>query len=172
MVFSLSALWWRRLRDLWKLPDGRDWLREKLGLVLMGRIMLSKSFNPIFCWWLGLCSLPVIFLRPNYGWGNEDNGDLPQNVPCRHCYTQFPQPCSKPPLTHTSAGDSWTLTGKSGENIWILTSLSIQWTWVCINPGSWWWTGRPGLLQSTGWQRVIRDWATELKWTEHHSRNS
>ena len=49
--------------------------------------------------------------------GNEDNGDLPQNVPCRHCYTQLPQPCSKPPLTHTSAGDSWTLTGKSGENI-------------------------------------------------------
>ena len=33
----LSAVWWRRLRGLWKLPDGRDWLRGKLGLVLMGR---------------------------------------------------------------------------------------------------------------------------------------
>ena len=30
VVFILSALWWRRIRDLWKLPDRRDWLREKL----------------------------------------------------------------------------------------------------------------------------------------------
>jgi len=37
LVFSLSALWWRRIRGLWKLPDGRDWVRGKLGLVLMGR---------------------------------------------------------------------------------------------------------------------------------------
>ena len=43
VVFILSALWWRRIRGLWKLPDGRDWLRGKLGLVLMGRAMLSKS---------------------------------------------------------------------------------------------------------------------------------
>ena len=34
------GLWWR-IRGLWKLPDGRDWLRGKLGLVLMDRAMLS-----------------------------------------------------------------------------------------------------------------------------------
>ena len=39
VVFILSALWWIRIRGLWKLPDGRDWLRGKLGLVLMGRAM-------------------------------------------------------------------------------------------------------------------------------------
>ena len=43
MIFSLSALWWRRIRVLWKLPDGIDWLRRTLGLVLMGRAMLSKT---------------------------------------------------------------------------------------------------------------------------------
>ena len=43
VVFNLSALWWIRIRDLWKLPDGRDCLWGKLGLVLMGRAMLSKS---------------------------------------------------------------------------------------------------------------------------------
>ena len=43
VAFSLSALWWRMIRSLWKLPDGRDWLREILGPVLMGRAMLSKS---------------------------------------------------------------------------------------------------------------------------------
>jgi len=41
----MSALWWRRIRGLWKLPDGRDWLRGNWGLVLMGRAMLSKSLT-------------------------------------------------------------------------------------------------------------------------------
>ena len=40
-----------------------------------------------------------------------------------------------------------------------------QWTWVWLNSGSWWWTGRPGMLQSMGPQRVRHDWATELNWT-------
>ena len=37
-----------------------------------------------------------------------------------------------------------------------------QWTWVWISSGSWWWTGRPGVLQSMGLQRVGHDWVTEL----------
>ena len=41
-----------------------------------------------------------------------------------------------------------------------------QWTWVWVNSRSWWWTGRPGVLQSMGLQRVRHDWATELNWTE------
>ena len=44
MGFSLSSLWWRRVRGLWKLSDERDWLRWKLGLILLDRAMLSKSF--------------------------------------------------------------------------------------------------------------------------------
>ena len=43
MVFILSALWWIRIIGLWKLPDGREWLWGKLGLILMGGAMLSKS---------------------------------------------------------------------------------------------------------------------------------
>ena len=38
-----------------------------------------------------------------------------------------------------------------------------QWTWVWVNSGSWWWTGRPGMLQSMGSQRIGHDWAAELK---------
>ena len=37
-----------------------------------------------------------------------------------------------------------------------------QWTWVWINSGRWWWTERPGMLQSMGSQRIRHDWATEL----------
>ena len=37
-----------------------------------------------------------------------------------------------------------------------------QWTWIWVNSGSWWWTGRPGVLQSMDSQKVWHDWATEL----------
>ena len=39
-----------------------------------------------------------------------------------------------------------------------------QWTWVWVDSGSWWWAGRPGVLQFMGSQRVGHDWATELDW--------
>ena len=43
---------------------------------------------------------------------------------------------------------------------------STLWMWVWVNSGSWWWTGRPGVLQFIGSQRVKHDWVTELNWTE------
>ena len=43
MVFILSALWRISIRGLWKLPDGRNWLWGKLGLLLMGGAILSRS---------------------------------------------------------------------------------------------------------------------------------
>ena len=43
VIFSLSALWWRRIRGFWKLLDGTDWLMGILGLVLMGRAMFCKT---------------------------------------------------------------------------------------------------------------------------------
>ena len=42
----------------------------------------------------------------------------------------------------------------------------IQWTWVWVNSGSWWWTVRPGVLWFKGSQRAGHDWVTELNWTE------
>ena len=42
-----------------------------------------------------------------------------------------------------------------------------QWAWVWVNSRSWRWTGRPGVLQSMGSQRVRHDWVTELNWTYH-----
>ena len=46
---------------------------------------------------------------------------------------------------------------------WGMASLT-RWTWVWVNCGSWWWTGRPGVLWFMGSQRVGHDWATELNW--------
>ena len=52
-----------------------------------------------------------------------------------------------------------------------MTSLT-RWTWVWVNSGSWWWTGRPGVLQFMGSWRVGHDWVTELNWTELLSLNT
>ena len=37
-----------------------------------------------------------------------------------------------------------------------------QWTWIWVSSGSWWWAGKPGVLQSIGSQKVGQAWATEL----------
>ena len=72
----------------------------------MGRSMLSKSLIQFSVNWWG-CVPPLLFdLRPNYGGGNEDNGDLLQKVPCMHCGIQCLQPWRRPSLTQASAGDS------------------------------------------------------------------
>ena len=41
-------------------------------------------------------------------------------------------------------------------------ALLTQWTWVWVISGNWWWTGKPGMLQSMESERVRHDWATEL----------
>ena len=47
---------------------------------------------------------------------------------------------------------------------WLDGITDSRWTWVWINSGSWWWTGRPGMLEFKGLQRVRLHWATELKY--------
>ena len=57
------------------------------------------------------------------------------------------------------AGKDWRQEEKGvteGEMVW--------WTWVWASSGRWWRTGKPGVLQSMGSQRVGHDWVTELKW--------
>ena len=43
------------------------------------------------------------------------------------------------------------------------------WTWVWANSGSWWCTGRLGVLRFMGSQKVGQDWVTEGNWTEHNN---
>ena len=59
--------------------------------------------------------------------------------------------------------------GEEGDNRgwdgWIASMT--EWRWVWVNSGSWWWTGRPVMLQSMQLQRDRRDWVTELNWTDY-----
>ena len=78
-----------------------------------------------------VCAPSLLFdLRPNSGGGNENNGDLLQKVPGTLCSTQCPQSCTRPPPTHASARDSWTLIGKSGSVSCGVIAL-FSWVLVC-----------------------------------------
>ena len=71
-------------------------------------------------------------------------------------------------LTHLKRPWCWERlrVGTEGDDRgWDDWMASTQWKWVWVNSGSWWWTGRTGVLQSMGSQRVGHDWATELNWT-------
>ena len=73
-------------------------------------------------------------------------------------------------LTHWKRPWCWEGLGVGGEGDdrgwdgWM--AILTRWTWVWVNSGSWWWTGRPGVLWFMGLQRVGHDWATELNWTD------
>ena len=72
-------------------------------------------------------------------------------------------------MTHWKRPWYWEGLGAGGERDdrgwdgWMASPTG--WTWVWVNSGSWWWTGRLGMLRFLGSQRVGHDWATELNWT-------
>ena len=66
---------------------------------------------------------------------------------------------------HPYAGKDWRQEKGMTENEMVgWTRWLTRWTWVWESSGSWWWTRKPGVLQSMGSQRVGHDWATELNW--------
>ena len=62
----------------------------------------------------------------------------------------------------------WLKAGEEGDDRgwdgWVASPT--QRTWIWLSSGSWWWKGRPHVMQSMGLQRVGHDWANELNWTE------
>ena len=65
------------------------------------------------------------------------------------------------------AGRNWRAGGEGVDRGWDGWMASLtRWTWVWVNSGSWWWTGRPGVLWFMGSQRVGHDWATDLIWSD------
>ena len=79
-------------------------------------------------------------------------------------------------LTHLKRPWCWERLragGEGGDRGWDGWMASpTQWTWVWVNSRSWWWTGRPGVLQSMGSQGVGHNWVTEPNWTDWWSDTS
>ena len=72
-------------------------------------------------------------------------------------------------LTHLKRPWCWERlkVGGEGDNRgwdgWMVSPT--QWTWVWVNSRCWWWTERPGVLQSMGLQRIGHKWGPELNWS-------
>ena len=105
---------------------------------------------------------------------------------------ESPLDCKEIQPVHSKGNQSWIFIGRTdaeAETPIHLTHWKIPWCWerlkaggegenrdemvgwhhwlngrVWVSSGSWWWTGKPGVLQSMGSQRVGYDWATELNW--------
>ena len=71
-------------------------------------------------------------------------------------------------LTHWKRPWCWERLRAGGEGddrgwgAWMVSPT--RWTRVWVDSRNWWWTGRPGMLQFMGLQRVRHNWATELNW--------
>ena len=101
------------------------------------------------------------------------------NTQCYVCLWSFPAPrvCS---ITTAIPGPPWGKCPQVPEDtvaylisipalsnvVSIIIFFSLTWRVHClwVGSGSWWWTGKPGVLQSMGSQRVGHDWACELNW--------
>ena len=65
------------------------------------------------------------------------------------------------------AGKDWGHEEKGWQRMrWLGGITNSKRTWVSVNSGSWWWTGRPVVLQFMGSQKVGHEWVNELNWTE------
>ena len=123
MVFILSTLWFIRIRGLWKLPDGRDWLRGKLSLVLMGWAMLSKSLIQFSVHGLGCVPSLLFDLRPNYDGGTS--------FKMSHACT------AKLSAPDPASGHHWPMPlPETPGHSWVSLGLSLVGS-LLLSPGSW-----------------------------------
>ena len=77
-------------------------------------------------------------------------------------------------LTHWKWPWRWEIEGRRkrddrGWDGWMASPT--RWTWDWASSGRWWWTGRPGVMQSMGSQRVRHDWTIECNLTEPGTLN-
>ena len=150
MVFFSSHVW------MWELD-------HKEGCTLKSwcfwTVMLEKTFESP----LDYKEIQPVHPKGNQSWmfiGRTDVEAETRNTLATWCeeLTHWKRPWCWERLKARGEGDD------RGWDGW-MASLT-KWTWVWVNSGSWWWTGRPGVLQFTGSQRVGHNWVTELNWTD------
>ena len=118
---------------------------------------------------LGLQKIQPVHLKGDQSWVFIGRTDVEAETP-----NSLATWCEE--LTHLKRPWCWERLrareegGNRGWDGWMASPT--QWTWVWVNSGSWWWTGRPGVLQFMGWQRVRHDWTTELNTKGMHYENN
>ena len=148
--FSSSHVW------MWELDHKEDWMPKNwcFWAVVLEKILESpwdcKDIQP---------ANP----KGNQSWIFISRTDAEAETPillttwCKEL-TQLKKPWCWERLKAGGEGDD------RGWDGW-MASLT-QWTWIWASSRSWWWTGKPRVLQSMGSQRFGHDWVTKLNWTD------
>ena len=124
-------------------------------------IILQKHFCTgvwAFKWWKIISSLENTLFKNVMSFTTELSWSWNSNTLATWCeqLTHWKRPRCWERLRAGGEGDDRGWDGWMASPTW--------WTWVWVNSGNWWWTGRPGVLRFMGLQRVGHDWATELTW--------
>ena len=147
--FSSGHVW------MWKLDSEESWVPKNW---CFWTVVLEKTLeSPLDC-----KEIQPVHPEGDQSWvffgRNDDKAETPKLWP--------------PHAKSWLIGNDWCWQGlgaggKGDDREWDGWMASpTRWTWVWVNSGRWWWTGRPGVLRFMGSQRVGHDWATELNWTD------
>ena len=144
--FSIGHVW------MWELDYKESWALKNWCFWTM---VLEKTLeSPLDC-----KEIQLVHPKGYQSWVFIGRTDIEAEVPIL-----WP-PDAKDWLTgkDPDAGKDWRWEEKgTTEDEMVGWPSPIRWTWVWVNSGSWWWTRKPGVLQSMGSQSVGHSWATEL----------
>ena len=124
---------------------------------------ILKTYLKIYYYFLRVTEIQPVHSKGDQSWVFFGRSDAKAETPVLMATS-----CKE--LTHWKRLWCWAGLEAGGEGDdrgwdgWMASPT--RWTWVLVNSRSWWWTGRPGVLQFMGSQRVGHDWVTELNWTE------
>ena len=151
--FSSSPVW------MWELDSEESWVPENW---CFWTVVLEKTLeSPLDC-----KEIQPVHPKGNQSWIFTGRTDVVPETPI----LWPPDAKSWFLWKDPDSGNDWEQEKGTTENGWMASPT--QWAWVnahWVTSRSWWWTRRPGVLQSMGLQRVRHDWVTELNWTELNS---
>ena len=166
MVFSSSLVW------MWELDYKESWAPKNW---CFWTVVLDKTLeSPLNC-----KEIQPVHSKGNKSWIFIGKTDAEAEIPILWPHDMKSQLIWKDP----DAGKDWRqeptylkrpwcwerlkARGEEGNRGWDDWMASpTQWKWVWVSSGGWWWTRKPGVLQSMGSPRVKHDWVNELNWTE------
>ena len=144
--FSSSHVW------MWQLDYKESWMLKNW---CFWTVVLEKTLESLLNWE----EIQPVHPKGNQSWLFIGKTDAKAEIPIL-----WPPDVKNWLIWKESdAGKDWRQEKKgTAEDEMGWMASPTQWTWVWVNSRSWWWTRRPGMLQSMGSQRVGHDWATEL----------